>query len=191
MIQKIEKNQPEHSNFRFFRQGKGSLCEMQYLLISSTNYPWRFKILSCVQKLREPLSFSFPSWVELFNRQSTMTDVESDAVATSRTRCFSTIKDKITKTLSAAGGRPAIPGIITNNKITLKNMVISLAVLGLEVLLYSEVFDCPVKHHEIYALSWLCAPPAIIFLVNLLIIGDIWKLSVPADVATLFPASSK
>lgn len=106
-----------------------------------------------------------------------MTDVESDAVSTTRTRCFSTIKDKITKTLSAAGGRPAIPGIITNNKITLKNMVISLAVLGLEVLLYSEVFDCPAKHHEIYALSWLCAPPAIIFFVNLLIIGDIWKLS--------------
>ena len=106
-----------------------------------------------------------------------MTDLESDSVSTSRTGCSGQIKDRITKVLSAAGDRATIPGIITNNKITLKNMVISLAVLGLEVLLHSEVFDCPVKNHKIYALSWLCAPPAIIFFVNLLIIGDIWKLS--------------
>ena len=106
-----------------------------------------------------------------------MTDLESDSVSTSRTGCFGQIKDRITKALTAAGDRATIPGIITNNKITLKNMVISLAVLGLEVLLHSEVFDCPVKNHKIYALSWLCAPPAIIFFVNLLIIGDIWKLS--------------
>lgn len=66
-----------------------------------------------------------------------MTDLESDSVSTSRTGCFGQIKDGITKALSAAGDRATIPGIITNNKITLKNMVISLAVLGLEVLLHS------------------------------------------------------
>ncbi|XP_078380155.1 uncharacterized protein LOC144663096 [Oculina patagonica] len=93
------------------------------------------------------------------------------------TRYLSTIKDQIKNKIKQSTKGTVILGIISDNKITLKNLVISMAVIGLEVLLHSEVFDCPVENHKSYGRFWLYAPTAIIFVVNVLIIGDIWTLS--------------
>ena len=103
--------------------------------------------------------------------------IEPAPISTSRSGFLTAIKDKIRNTLTSPGRRTTIPGIITNNKTTLKNLLISLIVLGLEFLLNSEVFHCPVENHQSYGRFWLYSPPVIIFFVNLMLIGDIWNLS--------------
>lgn len=85
-------------------------------------------------------------------------------------------KERFTKSLlnKLKGG---FLGIISDNKITLTNLVVSVAIVMLELLLNSEVFDCPLKNHTRYGVMFLAAPPCIIFVANLLIVGRIWKLS--------------
>lgn len=102
---------------------------------------------------------------------------DSGAQGSSRvSRYFKVVKDKIKKTLSP-DEETTILGLITNNKTTLTNLVISLAVLGLQFLLNAEVFDCPLENHQIYGRFWLYGPATIIFFLNMLLIGDVWELS--------------
>lgn len=68
-------------------------------------------------------------------------------------------------------------GIISNNKVTLSHLVVAMAMVLLELLLNAKVFDCPLKNHTCYGMMFLAGPPCIIFVVNLLIVGRIWKLS--------------
>ena len=68
-------------------------------------------------------------------------------------------------------------GLLTDNKITLKNLLLSAVVVGLELLLSSEVFDCPLNNHKAYGTAFLVAPFFIVFFTNLVILGALSKLT--------------
>lgn len=67
--------------------------------------------------------------------------------------------------------------LIQNNSITLRNLVIGASTYGLERLLNAEVFHCPQKNFQQYGLTFLLAPAIVLFFVNVLVIGEVWKLS--------------
>lgn len=67
--------------------------------------------------------------------------------------------------------------LIQNNSITLRNLVVAAATYGLERLLNSQVFHCPENSYRQYGFVFLFGPVIILFCTNLLVIGDIWKLS--------------
>ncbi|XP_020607302.1 uncharacterized protein LOC110045981 isoform X2 [Orbicella faveolata] len=73
--------------------------------------------------------------------------------------------------------KSGVLGIISNNKVTLAHLVVAMTMVGLELFLNAEVFNCPLKNHVCYGLMFLTGPPCIIFVVNLLIVGRIWTLS--------------
>jgi len=73
--------------------------------------------------------------------------------------------------------KSGVLGIISNNKVTLAHLVVAMTMVGLELFLNAEVFNCPLKNHVCYGLMFLTDPPCIIFVVNLLIVGRIWTLS--------------
>lgn len=67
--------------------------------------------------------------------------------------------------------------LIQNNTITLRNVVVAAATYGLERLLNIQVFNCPESNNRLYGFAFLFAPVVILFCTNLLVIGEIWKLS--------------
>lgn len=66
---------------------------------------------------------------------------------------------------------------IQNNSITLRNLVVAAATYGLERLLNAQVFHCPENSYRQYGFAFLFGPVIILFCTNLLVIGEIWKLS--------------
>lgn len=67
--------------------------------------------------------------------------------------------------------------LIQNNSITLRNLVVAAATYGLERLLNSQVFNCPENSYQQYGFAFLFGPVVILFCTNLLVIGEIWRLS--------------
>ena len=67
--------------------------------------------------------------------------------------------------------------LVQNNPITSRNLVVSAATGGLEHLLNTTAFICPENSHQSYGYSFLIAPIFILFCVNLLFIGEIWKFT--------------
>lgn len=67
--------------------------------------------------------------------------------------------------------------LIQNNSITLRNLIIGASTYGLERLLNAKVFHCPQKNFQQYGLTFLLAPVIVLFFVNVLVIGEVWKLS--------------
>ena len=67
--------------------------------------------------------------------------------------------------------------LIQNNSVTLRNLVVAAATYGLERLLNSQVFHCPENSYQQYGFAFLFGPVIILFCTNLLVIGEIWKLS--------------
>ena len=68
-------------------------------------------------------------------------------------------------------------GLLTDHSITLKNLLLSAVVVCLELLLSSKVFDCPIKDHTLYGTVFLWAPIVIIFIINVLVLSEVWKLT--------------
>ena len=68
-------------------------------------------------------------------------------------------------------------GLLKDNSITLKNLLLSAVVVCLELLLSFKVFDCPIKNHALYGTAFLLAPIVIIFVINVLLISEVWKLT--------------
>ena len=68
-------------------------------------------------------------------------------------------------------------GLLTDHSITLKNLLLSAVVVCLELLLSSNVFDCPIKDHALYGTAFLLAPIVIIFVINVIVLSDVWKLT--------------
>ena len=66
---------------------------------------------------------------------------------------------------------------IQSNSITLRNLLVAASTYGLERLLNAKRFNCPEKNYQQYGFAFLFAPVVILFCVNLLVIGEIWKLS--------------
>lgn len=92
-------------------------------------------------------------------------------------RLANSAKVNLSKIFSGAQKGEGFIGLIQDNTITLKNLVIGLTTFGLERLTNSEIFDCPMDDHKRYGNSFLFFPVFILFCANLLIIGEIWKLS--------------
>ena len=67
--------------------------------------------------------------------------------------------------------------LIQSNSITLRNLVVAASTYGLERLLNAKAFNCPEMNYQQYGFTFLFAPVVILFGVNLLVIGEIWKLS--------------
>ena len=67
--------------------------------------------------------------------------------------------------------------LIQNNSITTRNLVVSFATYGLERLLNAKAFNCPEETHKLYGFTLLFAPVIILFCINVLVIGEVWKLS--------------
>lgn len=69
-------------------------------------------------------------------------------------------------------------GFIQNdNSITTRNLVVAAATYGLERVLNAKAFNCPEEKYELYGFTFLLAPVIILFCVNVLVIGEVWKLS--------------
>ena len=88
---------------------------------------------------------------------------------------------KLLKQLKAAGEKTSKVNrafaLIQSNSITLRNLVVAASTYGLERLLNAKAFNCPEKRYQQYGFAFLFAPVVILFCVNLLVIGEIWKLS--------------
>lgn len=67
--------------------------------------------------------------------------------------------------------------LIQNNSVTLRNVLVAASTYGLERLLNVKVFNCPENSYRQYGFAFLFAPVIILFCTNLLVIGEIWKLS--------------
>ena len=83
---------------------------------------------------------------------------------------------KLAGTTSKLKGLKVI-SLIQNNSVTSRNLVVAAATGGLEHLLNAEAFNCPDSSYQLYGYFFLFAPIFILFCVNLLVIGEIWKLS--------------
>ena len=68
-------------------------------------------------------------------------------------------------------------GLIQSNSITLRNLIVAVSTYGLERLLNAKAFNCPEENYKQYGYAFLFAPVVILFCLNLLVIGEIWKLS--------------
>ena len=66
---------------------------------------------------------------------------------------------------------------IQSKNTTLRNVVLVASTFGIERLLNAKAFNCPEKGYRQYGFAFLFAPVVILFCVNLLVIGEIWKLS--------------
>lgn len=68
-----------------------------------------------------------------------------------------------------------IKEFLSKNQNTLTNLVLSGITVGLNVLLNSELFDCPVKKHETYGYLFLFAPFIVLLAANMLLIVVDWN----------------
>ena len=84
------------------------------------------------------------------------------------------VVDKASKATKSTGG---FKQLLTDNKITLKNVLVSAVVPCLQLLLSAEVFDCPLEHHKSYGLMFLLAPVTIIFIANALLVSKVGNLT--------------
>ena len=89
----------------------------------------------------------------------------------------SVFKKVLSKAGDATKSASGFMGLLTDNTITLKNLLLSAVVVGLELLLSSQVFDCPLQHHTLYGVTFLLAPVFIVFITNVLLIADVWRVS--------------
>ena len=84
---------------------------------------------------------------------------------------------KYKKYLKNAFTTSGVIGLIQDKHITLKNSVLALVTFGLERLVDSELFDCPLEKHQVYGNCFLYVPVFLLFCANVLIIGEVWQLS--------------
>lgn len=87
------------------------------------------------------------------------------------------VKDMLCKAKDSAKTNKGFMGLLTDHTITLKNLLLSAVVVGLELLLSSEVFDCPLNNHKAYGTVFIVCPFFIVFFTNLVILGALSKLS--------------
>ncbi len=90
------------------------------------------------------------------------------------------MEDQFTEVIkqAAKSTKPkGLMGLMSDNSITLKNLLFSGVVVLLELLLNSQVFDCPLNNHGLYGSVFLAAPVGIVFIANVVFLGEVWKLS--------------
>ena len=75
------------------------------------------------------------------------------------------------------GNSSKLFSFIQSKNTTLRNVVLAASTFGIERLLNAKAFNCPEKGHRQYGFAFLFAPVIILFCVNVLVIGEIWRLS--------------
>ena len=89
----------------------------------------------------------------------------------------SILKEKIDQLKAYFTSAFSKEGFIVKKQIALKNIIIGLVSYGLEELTSAEVFDCPLKGHKLYGFCFLFFPAFVLFCANILLIGEVWKLT--------------
>ena len=84
--------------------------------------------------------------------------------------------DKLLNSLKGLKDAKAL-SLIQNNPITVRNLVVAVGTYGLERILNAKAFNCPEKRYQLYGFTFIFAPVIILFCVNVLVIGEVWKLS--------------
>lgn len=87
------------------------------------------------------------------------------------------IKGMLCKAKDSAKTNKGFMGLLIDNKITLKNLLVSGVAVGCELLLSSEVFECPMNHHKAYGAAFLVAPFFIVFFANLVVLSELSMLT--------------
>ena len=75
------------------------------------------------------------------------------------------------------GNSSKLFSFIQSKNTTLRNVVLAASTFGIERLLNAKAFNCPEKGHRQYGFAFLFASVIILFCVNVLVIGEIWRLS--------------
>ena len=75
------------------------------------------------------------------------------------------------------GNSSKIFSFIQSKNTTLRNVVLAASTFGIERLLNAKTFNCPEEGHWQYGFAFPFVPVIILFCVNALVIGEIWKLS--------------
>lgn len=83
---------------------------------------------------------------------------------------------KLGEKTSKLKGLKAI-SLIQNNSVTSRNLVVAAATGGIEHLLNAKAFHCPENSYRLYGYTFLFGTIIILFCVNVLVIGEIWKLT--------------
>ena len=73
------------------------------------------------------------------------------------------VRKRLNEAKDLANKNTGFMGLVKDNQINLKNLLVSGVTVGLELLLSKEVFDCPVNHHKAYGTAFLVAPVFIHF----------------------------
>ena len=87
------------------------------------------------------------------------------------------IRKRLNEAKDLANKNTGFMGLVKDNQINLKNLLVSGVTVGLELLLSKEVFDCPVNHHKAYGTAFLVAPVFIVFFANLVVLGELSMLT--------------
>lgn len=83
----------------------------------------------------------------------------------------------LTRARDATKSKSGLFGLLSDNTITVTNLLFSAVVIGLQKLLSSELFDCPLENHVCYGVMFLVTPFLIVLIMNILLIGDVWKVT--------------
>jgi len=97
----------------------------------------------------------------------------AQTVMNAATKAFANVLSEAAKSTKPKG----FMGLLSDNSITLRNLLFSAVVVGLELLLNSQLFDCPLKNHVFYGTTFLVAPFFIVFITNVLLVGEVWKVT--------------
>ena len=106
-----------------------------------------------------------------------MADGEEPKPANASGGVIGRIKNMLNKAKDSANKNTGFMGLLKDNQITLKNLLVSSVTVGLQLLLSKEVFDCPVNHHKAYGTAFLVAPVFIVFFANLVVLGELSMLT--------------
>ena len=102
-----------------------------------------------------------------------MADGEEPKPANASGGVIGRIKNMLNKAKDSANKNTEFMGLLKDNQITLKNLLVSGVTVGLQLLLSKEVFDCPVNHHKANGTAFPVAPVFIVFFANLVVLGEL------------------
>ena len=122
---------------------------------------------------RSPQTFVV-SFLWAFTEMSGPEDVPSSPTDPNRKNLKAIVGDFLKK---FKGPKLKAFSLIQNNSITTRNLFVSAGTYGLERLLNAKAFHCPENRPKLYGFTFLFAPVIILFCINVLVIGEVWKLS--------------
>ena len=127
--------------------------------------------------MKETIHFLIAFFSTFFSATNKMPDEEDLQPTGTSGGIMGRVKNLYNRAKDSAKKTTGFMGLLKDNQVTLKNLLVSGVTVGLELLLSTEVFDCPVNHHKAYGTSFLVAPVFIVFFANLVILGELSMLT--------------